>query len=209
MSTMTDIRRRGSRRNPAAQGGFALLAALAIMAFATLVVLATMTYNLVSVRIANEQTASTQAQRAAESGMNTAIQFLRNASPDTPPNPGDPVDRTTLEGKYEEDAGQPSGVAIDMPPCLGSAAGVTEDSAVFSIDGEQVTITCTPQEAPTKERRVALRATVGSGANTSLRATSTIRIVDADESGADSFGRFDQIESWRLCSASASSTVCA
>lgn len=179
------------------------------MAFATLVVLATMTYNLVSVRIANEQEDSTGAQRAAESGMTTAIQFLRNASRDMPSNPGDPEDRSTLEGKYEEDAGQPSGVAIDMPTCLGSTPGLAEDSAIYSIDGEQVTVTCTPQEAPTKERRVALRATVGSGGNTSLRATSTIRIVDADESGADSFGRFVQIESWRLCSASASSTVCA
>lgn len=199
------------------EGGFALLATLAILAFATLVILATMTYNLASVKIATRQADDTAEVYAAQSGLESAIQYLRNAAPDTPANPGDPVDRDTLEGKYIDNGGSmdPTG-----PPCLssGSTIGATKDALPnrYAIDGLSVQVSCAPLEVAgtDRERKVALTAVVDGPGGANARATTTVRIVDVhtDTSAAppvvdESYGRGVITETKRICKAPASPTA--
>jgi hypothetical protein len=218
MELRSDWRHRllGGRRF-ADQNGFALLATLAILAFSTLVILATMTYNLASIRIANRQTQDTAESRAALSGLESAIQYLRNAAPDAPASPGDPLDRNTLPGKYIDNGGSmdPTG-----PPCLGTGARIdgTKDALPtrYVIDGLNVQVSCAPLavDGTDRERRVSLTAVVDGPAGTNARATTTVRIVDVytDTTATppiieESFGRSVVTENKRICKAPADATL--
>lgn len=218
MELHSDFRLKLLRRGRFAdQEGFALLATLAILAFSTLVILATMTYNLASIRIANRQTQDTSESRAAQSGLESAIQHLRNAAPDTPAAPGDPVDRDTLAGKYIDDGGSldPTG-----PPCLGSGTtiGGTKDalSTRYVIDGLSVQVSCTPQDVggTDRERKVSLTAVVDGVNGAKARATTTVRIVDVFTDTTvtppiveESFGRTVITENKRMCNSPADPTL--
>lgn len=191
------------------QDGFALLATLAILAFSTLVILATMTYNLASIRIANGEAEQAKELQAAQSGLESAIQYLRNEAPAAPAAPGGPVERDTLAGRYVDNGGtmDPAG-----PPCLGSGAtiGDIKDAlpARYVIDGLSVQVSCAPLAVAgtDRERRVSLTAVVDGTGGAYARATTTVRIVDVHTDVAvsppvveESYGRNVITETARIC----------